>query len=43
MTRLELAGAGRRRPGGDVVLGAVVCAAYGQAVIATTLAIYALG
>ncbi|MCV7258170.1 antitermination protein NusB [Mycobacterium shimoidei] len=43
MTRLELRVLVAAVLGATVVLGAVVCAAYGQAVIAATLAIYALG
>lgn len=43
MTRLELRVLIAAVLAATVVLGAVVCAAYGQAVIAATLAIYALG
>jgi hypothetical protein len=43
MTRLELRVAVAGVLAATVVLGAVVCAAYGQAVIAAALAIYALG
>jgi hypothetical protein len=43
MTRLELRVVIAAVLAATVVLGAVVCAAYGQAVIAAALAIYALG
>jgi hypothetical protein len=43
MTRLELRAAVAAVVAATVVLGAVVCAANGQAVIAAALAIYALG
>jgi hypothetical protein len=43
MTRLELRVVIAAVLAATVVLGAVVCAAYGQAVIAAVLAIYALG
>jgi len=43
MTRLELRVIIAALLAATVVLGAVVCAAYGQAVIAAVLAIYALG
>jgi hypothetical protein len=43
MTRLELRVAIAAILAATVVLGAVLCAAYGQAVIAAALAIYALG
>jgi hypothetical protein len=43
MTRLELRVAVAAVLAATVVLGAVVCAANGQAVIAAALAIYALG
>lgn len=43
MTRLELRVVIAAILAATVVLGAVVCAAYGQAVIAAALAIYALG
>jgi hypothetical protein len=43
MTRLELRVAIAAILAATVVLGAVLCAAFGQAVIAATLAIYALG
>jgi hypothetical protein len=43
MTRLELRVAIAAVLAATVVLGAVMCAAYGQAVIAAALAIYALG
>jgi hypothetical protein len=43
MTRLELRVVIAALLAATVVLGAVVCAAYGQAVIAAVLAIYALG
>ena len=43
MTRLELRVAIAAVLAATVVFGAVVCAAYGQAVIAAVLAIYALG
>jgi hypothetical protein len=43
MTRLELRAAIAAILAATVVLGAVLCAAFGQAVIASALAIYALG
>ena len=43
MTRLELRVVIAAILAATVVLGAVLCAAYGQAVIAAALAIYALG
>ena len=43
MTRLELRVVIAAVLAATVVLGAVLCAAYGQAVIAAVLAIYALG
>jgi hypothetical protein len=43
MTRLELRVVIAALLAATVVLGAVLCAAYGQAVIAAVLAIYALG
>jgi hypothetical protein len=43
MTRLELRVAIAAVLAATVVFGAVVCAAYGQAIIAAALAIYALG
>jgi hypothetical protein len=43
MTRLELRVVIAAVLAATVVLGAVLCAAYGQAVIAAALAIYALG
>ena len=43
MTRLELRVAIAAVLAATVVLGAVMCAAYGQAAIAAALAIYALG
>jgi len=43
MTRLELRVVVAGVLAATVVLGAVLCAAYGQAVIAAVLAIYALG
>ncbi|WP_428340205.1 antitermination protein NusB [Mycobacterium sp.] len=43
MTRLELRVAIAAILAATVVLGAVLCAAYGQAAIAAALAIYALG
>jgi hypothetical protein len=43
MTRLELRVVVAAVMAATVVLGAVICAAYGQAVIAAALAIYALG
>ena len=43
MTRLELRVATAAMLAATVVLGAVMCAAYGQAAIAAALAIYALG
>jgi hypothetical protein len=43
MTRLELRVVVAAVLAATVVLGAVLCAAYGQAVIAAVLAIYALG
>ncbi len=43
MTRLELRVLVAAVLAATVVLGAVLCAAYGQAVIAAALAIYALG
>ena len=43
MTRLELRVVVAALMAATVVLGAVVCAAYGQAAIAAVLAIYALG
>ena len=43
MTRLELRVVVAAVMAATVVLGAVMCAAYGQAVIAAALAIYALG
>lgn len=43
MNRLELRVVTAGVLAATVVLGAVVCAAYGQAVIAAALAIYALG
>lgn len=43
MTRLELRVVIAAVLAATVVLGAVMCAAYGQAVIAAALAIYALG
>ena len=43
MTRLELRVVIAAVLAATVVLGAVICAAYGQAVIAAALAIYALG
>jgi hypothetical protein len=43
MTRLELRVIVAAVMAATVVLGAVICAAYGQAVIAAALAIYALG
>jgi hypothetical protein len=43
MTRLELRVVIAAVLAATVVLGAVMCAAYGQAVIAAVLAIYALG
>jgi hypothetical protein len=43
MTRLELRVVVAAVLAAAVVLGAVLCAAYGQAVIAAVLAIYALG
>jgi hypothetical protein len=43
MTRLELRVLIAAVVAATVVVGAVVCAAYGQAVIAAVLAIYALG
>jgi hypothetical protein len=43
MTRLELRAVIAAVLAATVVLGAVVCAAYGQAMIAAALAIYALG
>jgi hypothetical protein len=43
MTRLELRVVTAAILAATVVLGAVLCAAYGQAVIAAALAIYALG
>ena len=43
MTRLELRVVIAAILAATVVLGAVVCAAYGQAAIAAALAIYALG
>ncbi|MGO9031335.1 antitermination protein NusB [Mycobacterium sp.] len=43
MTRLELRIVVAAVMAATVVLGAVMCAAYGQAVIAAALAIYALG
>ena len=43
MTRLELRAIIAAVLAAAVVLGAVVCAAYGQAVIAAVLAIYGLG
>jgi hypothetical protein len=43
MTRLELRVVVAAVMAATVVLGAVICAAYGQAVIAAVLAIYALG
>jgi hypothetical protein len=43
MTRLELRVVIAAILAATVVLGAVLCAAYGQAVIAAVLAIYALG
>lgn len=43
MTRLELRVAIAGVLAATVVLGAVVCAAYGQAVIAAALTVYALG
>ena len=43
MTRLELRVAIAAILAATVVLGAVMCAAYGQAAIAAALAIYALG
>jgi hypothetical protein len=43
MTRLELRVAIAAILAATVVLGAVLCAAFGQAVIASALAIYALG
>jgi hypothetical protein len=43
MTRLELRVVVAAVMAATVVLGAVICAAYGQAVVAAALAIYALG
>ena len=43
MTRLELRVVIAAMLAATVVLGAVLCAAYGQAAIAAALAIYALG
>jgi hypothetical protein len=43
VTRLELRAAIAAILAATVVLGAVMCAAYGQAAIAAALAIYALG
>jgi hypothetical protein len=43
MTRLQLRVVVAAVMAATVVLGAVICAAYGQAVIAAALAIYALG
>ena len=43
MTRLELRVAVAAFLAATVVLGAVVCAAYGLAIVASALAIYALG
>ncbi len=43
MTRLELRAAVAAFLAATVVLGAVVCAAYGWTVVASALAIYALG
>ena len=43
MTRLELRAVIAAVLAATVVLGAVMCAAYGQAAIAAALAIYALG
>src|SRR6201996_688739 len=43
MTRLELRVAIAAVLAATVILGAVLCAAYGQAAIAAALAIYALG
>ena len=43
MTRLELRVVAAAFLAATVVLGAVVCAAYGWAIVASALAIYALG
>ena len=43
MTRLELRALIAAVLAATVILGAVICAAYGQAAIAAALAIYALG
>jgi hypothetical protein len=43
MTRLELRAAIAAFLAGTVVMGAVICAAYGWTIVAAVLAIYALG
>jgi hypothetical protein len=43
MTRLELRAAIAAFLAGTVVMGAVICAAYGWTIVASVLAIYALG